>query len=89
MEQKDNYVGTGWENQYGINVSLNLEKIKALTPDAYGNVKVYVGKRKSVDEKSKSTHWVKESKPYNKPDSNTVNNNNYQDLKDNDSGLPF
>ena len=70
MEQ-DNYVGTGWENQYGINVSINLEKIKALTPDAYGNVKVYVGKRKSPDEKSKATHWVKESKPFVKSENNS------------------
>lgn len=70
--QTENYVGTGWENQYGINVSINLEKIKALTPDAYGNVKVYVGKRKSVDEKSKATHWVKESKPFVKIDNNSA-----------------
>ena len=82
MEQ-DNYVGTGWENQYGINVSINLEKIKALTPDAYGNVKVYVGKRKSPDDKSKATHWVKESKPYVKPENKQ--SNNQQDSSD----LPF
>lgn len=65
MEQeKDNYVGTAWENQYGINVSINLEKIKQLPVDNYGNVKIYVGKRKEVDAKSKATHWVKESKPF-------------------------
>lgn len=64
--QKDNYVGTGWENQYGINVSLNIEKLKLLPVDAYGNIKVYVGKRKEIDEKSKATHWAKESKPFDK-----------------------
>lgn len=68
--QKDNYVGTGWENQYGINVSLNLEKLKALPVDAYGNIKVYVGKRKEVDAKSKATHWCKESKPFEKKQDN-------------------
>lgn len=68
--QKDNYVGTGWENQYGINVSLNLEKLKALPVDNYGNIKVYVGKRKEVDAKSKATHWVKESKPFEKKPEN-------------------
>ena len=62
--QTDNYCGTAWENQYGINVSLNLEKLKQMPVDAYGNVKVYVGKRKEVDAKSKATHWVKESKPF-------------------------
>lgn len=85
METKDNYVGTGWENQYGINVSINLEKIKQLTPDAYGNVKVYVGKRKSVDEKSKATHWVKESKPFEKKNVQAENHA----VQDNSSGLPF
>jgi len=68
--QKDNYLGTGWENQYGINVSLNLEKLKALPVDNYGNIKVYVGKRKEVDAKSKATHWVKESKPFEKKQDN-------------------
>ena len=69
-QKQDNYVGTAWENQYGINVSLNLEKLKAMPVDAYGNVKVYVGKRKEIDTKSKATHWVKESKPFVKPETN-------------------
>lgn len=59
--QKDNYIGNAWQNQYGINASLNLEKIKQLPVDNYGNVKVYIGKRKEVDPKSKATHYVKES----------------------------
>ncbi len=83
--EKDNYVGTGWENQYGINVSINLEKIKQLTPDAYGNVKVYVGKRKEVDAKSKATHWVKESKPFEKKNVNAENHNVINDS----NPLPF
>lgn len=82
--QTENYVGTGWENQYGINVSINLEKIKNLPVDNYGNVKVYVGKRKSVDEKSKATHWVKESKPFVK----TENKQSSVNKSDNDD-LPF
>lgn len=61
--QVDNYVRSAWETQYGINVSINLEKIKNLPVDNYGNVKIYVGKRKQVDEKSKATHYVKENKP--------------------------
>lgn len=61
--EKENYVGTGWQNDYGVNISLNLEKLKQLPVDNYGNIKLFVGKRKEVDAKSKATHWIKESKP--------------------------
>lgn len=59
----ENYVGIGWQNDYGVNISINVEKLNQLPKDNYGNVKLFVGKRKEVDEKSKATHWVKESKP--------------------------
>jgi len=67
MENQDNYVGKGWENNYGISLKMNLEKLKQLTPNQYGDIEVFVGKRKQgPDEKSKATHWVKESKPFKK-----------------------
>lgn len=75
--EKEKYYGKGWETQYGINISVNLKDIQSLPVDAYGNIKLFVGKRKSQDEKSKATHFVKESKPYEKKESSS------------DSGLPF
>lgn len=66
--EKDKYVGKGWENKYGISVQVNLKELQSLPVDNYGNVRIYVGKRKSPDEKSKATHWVKEQKPFEKND---------------------
>lgn len=63
MDNTENYVGIGWQNDYGVNISVNLEKLNQLPKDSYGNVKLFVGKRKEVDAKSKATHWIKESKP--------------------------
>ncbi|CAB4142083.1 hypothetical protein UFOVP697_2 [uncultured Caudovirales phage] len=64
--QDEVYVGKGWENTYGINVEINVEKLLQLPKDQYGNVKLYLGKRKQQDEKSKATHFVKERKPLEK-----------------------
>lgn len=85
METKEVYLGSAWQNDYGINVSLNLEKLKQLPVDNWGNIKIYVGKRKSVDEKSKATHWVKESKPFEKKNVQAENHA----VQDNSSDLPF
>lgn len=66
QDDKVNYVGKGWANDYGINLQLNLEDLKKLPVDAYGCIKIYVGKRKEADPKSKATHYAKESKPIEK-----------------------
>jgi hypothetical protein len=65
------YLGNGWENQYGLNVSINIEKLKQaiatgkLEVNKYGDVKINVGKLKQVNEKSKATHFVAVPKPKN------------------------
>ena len=65
------YLGNGWENQYGLNVSINIEKLNQaiatgkLELNKYGNVKINVGKLKQPNEKSKATHFVAVPKPKN------------------------
>ena len=65
------YLGNGWENQYGLNVSINIEKLNQaiatgkLEVNKYGDVKINVGKLKQVNEKSKATHFVAVPKPKN------------------------
>lgn len=65
------YLGNGWENQYGLNVSINIEKLNQaiatgkLQVNKYGDVKINVGKLKQVNEKSKATHFVAVPKPKN------------------------
>jgi len=65
------YLGNGWENQYGLNVSINIEKLNQAIKDGklevnkYGDVKINVGKLKQPNEKSKATHFVAVPKPKN------------------------
>jgi hypothetical protein len=65
------YLGNAWESQYGLNVSINIEKLnQAITTgklevNKYGDVKINVGKLKQPNEKSKATHFVAVPKPKN------------------------
>ena len=65
------YLGNAWEDQYGLNVTINIEKLNAaiksgeLEINKYGDVKVRVGKLKLPNEKSKATHDVALPKPKN------------------------
>ena len=58
------YLGNAWEDQYGCNVTINIEKLNQaiatgkLEINKYGDVKVRVGKLKTPNEKSKATHYV-------------------------------
>jgi hypothetical protein len=58
------YLGNAWEDQYGLNVSINVEKFNEalragrLEVNKYGDVKVRVGKLKTQNERSKATHYV-------------------------------
>ena len=58
------YLGNAWEDQYGLNVSINVEKFNEalrtgrLTINKYGDVKIRVGKLKTQNERSKATHYV-------------------------------
>jgi len=54
------YVGGGWTGKYGLSLSLNLEKMKSLRVDKYGNIRISVGARREVDPKSKQTHYAAE-----------------------------
>lgn len=71
MTNETIYLGNGWENQYGLNVSINIEKLNQaiatgkLEVNEYGNVKINVGKLKQINEKSKATHFVAVPKPKN------------------------
>ncbi|CAB4148669.1 hypothetical protein UFOVP528_16 [uncultured Caudovirales phage] len=71
MTNETIYLGNGWENQYGLNVSINIEKLNQaiatgkLEVNKYGDVKINVGKLKQVNEKSKATHFVAVPKPKN------------------------
>ena len=79
-----NYVGSGWQNEkYDfINLSLNLEKLKQLPVNQYGDVKVTVAKMKKPNAKSKATHSVYE---------NTFEKVNAKDYQGNaqDDDMPF
>lgn len=57
--ENEKYVGKGWKNDYGIKVQLKKEDLLNLPTNAYGDIEVFVGQRKEVDQKSKATHWVK------------------------------
>tara|TARA_R110000868_G_scaffold75375_1_gene217511 strand:- start:54 stop:278 length:225 start_codon:yes stop_codon:yes gene_type:complete len=65
------YLGNAWENQYGLNVAINIEKLNQAIADGklevnkYGDVKINVGKLKQQNEKSKATHYVSVPKPKN------------------------
>jgi hypothetical protein len=65
------YLGNGWQDDYGTNISINLEKLEQairsgkLEKNSYGDVRLRVGKLKSQNEKSKATHWVAVPKPKN------------------------
>ena len=65
------YLGNAWEDQYGCNVTINIEKLNQaiatgkLEVNKYGDVKINVGKLKQVNEKSKATHFVAVPKPKN------------------------
>jgi hypothetical protein len=58
------YLGNAWEDQYGLNVSINVEKFNQalnagkLEVNKYGDVKVRVVKLKTQNERSKATHYV-------------------------------
>jgi hypothetical protein len=57
--ENEKYVGKGWANQYGVKVQLKKQDLLDLPTNQYGDIEVFVGQRKEVDQKSKATHWVK------------------------------
>ena len=67
------FLGNAWEDTYGVNVTINLEKFEQairlgkLEKNKYGDVRIRVQKLKAPHEKSKATHYVAVPKP--KPES--------------------
>ena len=57
--ENEKYVGKGWANQYGVKVQMKKQDLLDLPTNQYGDIEVFVGQRKEVDQKSKATHWVK------------------------------
>ena len=63
MSEK-NYLGSGWKKTFEnggslISLSVNLDKLKALPVDNYGNVRLVVGELRQLG-KAKQTHSVYE-----------------------------
>lgn len=67
--QEKVYLGNAWEDDYGVNVSINLEKFLQAVKDGkleqnkYGDVKIRVGKLRTPNERSKATHYVAVATP--------------------------
>lgn len=63
MSEK-NYVGNGWKHPKfddTVNISVNLEKLKSLPVNEYGDVKLTVSKMREPNSKTKATHTVYEN----------------------------
>ena len=67
------YFGNGWEDQYGMNISINIKAVQEalesgkLEMNSYGDIKLRVGKRQAPHEKSKATHFICNQKPKDLP----------------------
>ena len=65
------FLGNAWEDQYGLNITINLEKFEQairlgqLEKNKYGDVRLRVQRLNSTNEKSKATHYVAVPKPKN------------------------
>jgi len=63
------FLGNAWSDDYGLNVTVNVEKFKQAMKDGkleinkYGDVRIRVQKLKTVNDRSKATHYVAVPKP--------------------------
>jgi hypothetical protein len=63
------FLGNAWSDDYGVNVTINLEKFEQairtgkLEKNKYGDVRLRVQRLKEPNEKSKATHYVAVPKP--------------------------
>ena len=63
------YLGNGWENEYGLNLSINVQKLNdaiergELLVNQYGDVRINCNRMKAPHEKSKATHSLSVPKP--------------------------
>ena len=67
------FLGNAWSDDYGLNITVNVEKFKQALNDGkleinkYGDVRIRVQKLHTPNEKSKATHYVAVPRP--KPES--------------------
>ena len=63
------FLGNGWQDDYGTNISINLEKLEQaiksgkLGTNAYGDIRLRVQKLHTPNDRSKATHYVAVPKP--------------------------
>ena len=63
------FLGNAWSDDYGLNVTVNVEKFKQAIADGsleinkYGDVRIRVQQLKQVNDRSKATHYVAVPKP--------------------------
>ncbi len=65
MENSQTFVGTAWEDQYGITLSLSMKQLQEAIENGkaqvntYGDVRIRIGKLREPNAKSKATHYVR------------------------------
>lgn len=65
MENSKTFVGTAWEDQYGITLSLSMKQLQEAIENGkaqvntYGDVRIRIGKLREPNSKSKATHYVR------------------------------
>ena len=63
------FLGNAWSDDYGLNITVNVEKFKQALNDGkleinkYGDVRIRVQKLHTPNEKSKATHYVAVPRP--------------------------
>jgi len=63
------FLGNAWSDDYGLNITVNVEKFKQalsngrLEINKYGDVRIRVQKLKTQNDRSKATHYVAVPRP--------------------------
>ena len=63
------FLGNAWSDDYGLNITVNVEKFKQALADGrleinkYGDVRIRVQKLKTQNDRSKATHYVAVPRP--------------------------
>ena len=63
------FLGNAWSDDFGLNITINVEKFKQALNDGkleinkYGDVRIRVQKLKHQNDRSKATHYVAVPRP--------------------------
>ena len=63
------FLGNAWSDDYGLNITVNVDKFKQALNDGkleinkYGDVRIRVQKLHTPNDKSKATHYVAVPRP--------------------------